>query len=86
MDVNEAKEKVVEMNTKIGQVDFGFENQVLALHESATKIWEAKDLELKQKRVVNALISVLLLADSLKISDVSGLLERRLVELEKETL
>lgn len=82
MKLNDALGEVVKVNKQYEQ-ESNLEERILALHESATKIWQAQDIDLKKKRIINALISVLLLADELEISDIADSLEKRLLELQK---
>ena len=65
MDLHSIQQKVKDIDNNLGRPLKSLEEKILALHESATKIWEAKDTALKQKRAMNALISVLLIVDEL---------------------
>ncbi|MFA5211359.1 MAG: hypothetical protein WC414_02545 [Patescibacteria group bacterium] len=60
---------------------------ILALHESATKIWQAKENNDNKKinlRVASALISIFYIMNELKIDDPEKILLEKIEHLKKE--
>lgn len=75
------------MATKINTPSTTPEKEILALHESATKLWSSirqkKDKEDVGKRIASLLIGTLVIADLLKIEDIDDILQKRMREIEK---
>ncbi|MFA5127993.1 MAG: hypothetical protein WC457_03255 [Patescibacteria group bacterium] len=88
MTLNEAYEKVAEEISNYDSTENGINFNILAMHESATKLFQAtinkKDADLICTRAANALISVFSIMRTLGINNPEKCLQDRLNELKKE--
>lgn len=64
-------------------------DEILGLHEAADKLikaLESGDTEQMQKRVASAFIGVLSIAKTLRITDLEGIVKKRITDIEKQLL
>ena len=85
MDIEIMIKKVKELEGLVGDknLPISLNDKILALHESATKIWQAEingDEILINKRIINSLISVLFLLDEFDI-EIDKAFENRIKEI-----
>lgn len=88
MTLNEAYKEVEKEVSNYDSTENGINFNILAMHESATKLFQAtvnkKDADLVRTRAANALISVFSIMRTLGIDDPEGCLQNRLNELKTE--
>lgn len=87
MQLNEAYKKVREEVLKHSSIKNDINFAVLALHESATKVWQAsenKQADKIRQRAASTLISAFYIMQELDIDDPEECLMQKLEELKKE--
>lgn len=87
MTLNETYKKVCAETLNHPSIKHDVNSAILALHESATKIWQAVANEQKDKilpRTATALISVFYIMRELGVENPEACLAEKLAELKKE--
>lgn len=86
MDLNKIYKNVCKDIINNGSLKHDVNSAILSLHESSTKIWQAKENNQDEKinlRVASALISIFYIMNELAIEDPEKILSQKLDELKK---
>lgn len=87
LDINGKIQEIKKITNKFSK-EMSLEGEMLGIHESTTKLWEAfingKSKDDLGKRIANVLIGVFILSDRLDIKNIEHHLQKRLEELKKE--